>query len=180
MTQIYIKFGKKDEDLKRWRIALKKTGFPLSVAVSGIILNEISSIGFWLPTLVIDKSAAVPDVISSKLTVTNEEVEDYLCSVKKNQLSSEIKKLIRKHITEHPSCIKTIEISDKKLYNTNKTNKKAKRKAKIQENKVPDAITPSAEAETKPRITHITTVIEDEENEMDFDFSRLLSLAGEE
>lgn len=172
MTQIYIKFGKKDEDLKRWRIALKKTGYPLSVAITGIILSKLQSTVFWLPPVVAGEDIDVPDTVSSKITVNSPEVEEYLKEIKENQISSEIKKLIREYLCTDTSSVAAPSPSRKRKYKSSKNIAKA-----VEEEKQPQ-ITKKPEA---PSLSSSSfTTISDDEDESDFDFSKLLSLAGEE
>lgn len=92
-----IDFGKKDADLKRWKISVQMAGYSVKTLISQMILADLQNMIIILP-LMNDTVSVSQSSMSLKFEIKDVVVENHLNSMPMYSRSAYIKALIRKNI----------------------------------------------------------------------------------
>ncbi len=109
--KIAISFGKKDMDLKIWRLALKNRGFSVNDQIIQMIKADASHKTIKTPSVEPQYVIDVPPIIQLNLSIDEPIAIDNLTRISSRQKAAYIKGLIRKNLCSN-SQDKLFKISE--------------------------------------------------------------------
>ena len=154
-----LAFGKKDNDLKLWRKALKDNGYSLSDIIAALIKAEINNQSLGLPKIDLSSydSSNFPNIVRIKLTIYDDVAEKALSRIGDYQKAAYIKAIIRRAFF-NSSQDKSIRESLSQITVTN-TGKKDRPKKTYNK-----PVVKQEEKPVEPKIVHTSSVIIDDDD----------------